>query len=226
MAAEPLHIYTAPTGEAGLNPSATPFQMPFGFNPEAPVFMPASGIDATMRADAAEFFPQGVTLQRAAEAFQPKQKRQMPPATDEEWETRIAKREKEVATIKSLQSYRLYVEVFPPDNRGPEDPQTPDPSDRLVSKRMWKWNVEKWRLQLKGCCVYSRSVMLQCREFARQQEDASCQATQVVAEGAAAMALDMDEGGSGGVNVGLLQSMVLPPPGFSAPVKPIAAKIR
>merc|ERR1719150_1389373 len=89
----------------------------------------------------------------------------MPPATDDVWEARIAKREKEVVTIKSLQSYRLYVEVFPHDKRGNDDPKTPDPRDRTVSKRMWKWNVEKWRLQLKSRCVYSRAILLQCREY-------------------------------------------------------------
>merc|ERR1719440_2332086 len=125
----------------------------------------------TLRPEAAEFIPMAggwATLQAAAEAYQNKEKflekRQMPYATDEEWEQRIQKREKEVETIKSLQSYRLYIEVFPHDQRGDEDPKTPDPRDRTVSKRMWKWNVEKWRLQLKSRCVYSRAVLLQCRE--------------------------------------------------------------
>eukprot|EP00418_Pyrodinium_bahamense_P014333 CAMPEP_0179110192 /NCGR_PEP_ID=MMETSP0796-20121207/51417_1 /TAXON_ID=73915 /ORGANISM="Pyrodinium bahamense, Strain pbaha01" /LENGTH=220 /DNA_ID=CAMNT_0020808323 /DNA_START=83 /DNA_END=745 /DNA_ORIENTATION=- len=142
-----------------------------GFNPEAPAFTPLS--EHKMRADAAEFIPMFgdlATLQKAVEAHQQKQKRQMPPATDEEWETRIAKREKEVVTIKALQSYRLYVEVFPHDKRSDDDPKTPDPRDKTVSKRMWKWNVEKWRLQLKSRCVYSRAVTLQCREYILRQE--------------------------------------------------------
>jgi len=144
------------------------------FNPEALAFTPLSEI--RMRADAAESIPilgGPATVQRAAEAYQQqqKQKRQMPPATDEEWKTRITKREKEVSTIKSLQSYRLYAEVFPHDERGDDDPKTPDPHDRKVSKRMWKWNVEKWRLQLKSRYVYSRAVTLQCREYLRKQEN-------------------------------------------------------
>merc|ERR1719356_187354 len=98
----------------------------------------------------------------------------MPPATDDVWEARIAKREKEVVTIKSLQSYRLYVEVFPHDKRGDDDPRTPDARDRTVSKRMWKWNVEKWRLQLKSRCVYSRAVALQCREYMKRNEAEGC----------------------------------------------------
>lgn len=148
----------------GLNPKAPEFQMPSGFNPDAPEFKP---VEWMLRPEAAEFIPMAggwATLQAAAEAYQNKQKRQMPFATDEEWEQRIQKREKEVETIKSLQSYRLYIEVFPHDQRGEDDPKTPDPRDRTVSKRMWKWNVEKWRLQLKSRCVYSRSVLLQCRE--------------------------------------------------------------
>lgn len=146
------------------------------FNPEAPTFTPLSIF--TMRAEAAEFIPYGglAMVQDALEAYksaqsaQSKQKRQMPPATEEEWETRIAKREKEVMTIKSLQSYRLYAEVFPHDKRGDDEPKTPDPRDRTVSKRMWKWNVEKWRLQLKGRCVYSRAFSLQCREHMLRAE--------------------------------------------------------
>jgi hypothetical protein len=110
-------------------------------------------------------------VQAATEAFQNKQKRQMPWASDEEWQQRISKREKEVATIKSLQSYRLYIEVFPHDKRCDDDPKTPDPCDKTVSKRMWKWNVEKWRLQLKSRCVYSRAVLLQCREELRRQHE-------------------------------------------------------
>lgn len=148
-----------------LNPKAPEFQMPSGFNPDAPEFKPVESM--TLRPEAAEFIPMAggwATLQAAAEAYQNKQKRQMPYATDEEWDQRIQKREKEVETIKSLQSYRLYIEVFPHDERGDDDPKTPDPRDRTVSKRMWKWNVEKWRLQLKSRCVYSRAVLLQCRE--------------------------------------------------------------
>jgi len=134
------------------------------FNPQAPAFTPLA--DGGLRAEAAEFVPTlggGDAPRGAAEAT--RQKRQMPDATDEEWETRIMKREKEVETIKSLQSYRLYVEVFPRDVRDPEDPKTPDAKDRSVSKRMWKWNVEKWRLLLKSRCAYSRTVMLQSREY-------------------------------------------------------------
>merc|ERR550532_3124202 len=156
-----------PDWEWELNPN-------INFNPEAPAFTPFPEI--RMRADAAEFIPMFgglAAVQSAAEAYQQqqKQKRQMPPATNEEWKTRIAKREKEVSTIKSLQSYRLYAEVFPHDERGDDDPKTPDPHDRKVSKRMWKWNVEKWRLQLKNRYVYSRAVTLQCREYLRKQEN-------------------------------------------------------
>lgn len=146
---------------------------PMKLRPEAAEFIPMLGAWAA--------FPQVPLLRghlpRPAGALTsdgrlvggPKQKRQMPFATDEEWEQRISKREKEVETIKALQSYKLYVEVFPPGARGDDEPRTPDPRDRTVSKRMWKWNVEKWRLQLKGRYVYSRAVMLQCREVILKQ---------------------------------------------------------
>jgi len=156
-----------------LNPKAPEFQMPTSFNPNAPEFKPYQVDSAlTLRPEAAEFIPMHggwAAVQAASEAYQNKQKRQMPWASDEEWEQRISKREKEVATIKSLQSYRLYIEVFPHDKRNEDDPKTPDPRDRTVSKRMWKWNVEKWRLQLKSRCVYSRAVLLQFREELRRQ---------------------------------------------------------
>lgn len=148
-----------------LKPDAEEFKMP-SLNPEAVEFMP---LESRMRAEAAEFIP--TMGWSALQALQQKAKRQMPPASEEEWETRIAKREKEVATIKSLHSYRLYVEVFPPDRRTDEDPKTPDPLDRLVSKRMWKWNVEKWRLQLKVRCVYSREALLRYRAHLRRAEE-------------------------------------------------------
>eukprot|EP00747_Dinoflagellata_sp_TGD_P169220 gnl/TRDRNA2_/TRDRNA2_197634_c0_seq1.p1 gnl/TRDRNA2_/TRDRNA2_197634_c0~~gnl/TRDRNA2_/TRDRNA2_197634_c0_seq1.p1 ORF type:complete len:244 (-),score=45.13 gnl/TRDRNA2_/TRDRNA2_197634_c0_seq1:138-869(-) len=158
----------------GLNPNAPEFRLPGSehkdaLNPNAPEFSPKlSDSICKMNADAAEFFPTSSgwsSLQSAAEAYAQRQKRQMPPASDEEWDQRIAKREKEVETIKSLQSYRLYIEAFPPELRSADDPRTPDPRDRTVSKRMWKWNVEKWRLQLKSRCVYPRELMLQCREY-------------------------------------------------------------
>jgi len=140
------------------DPNAPEFRM---LNPEAPEFKPIK-----MRADAAEFVPTSggwATLNAAAEAYSQRVvNRQMPYATNEEWEQRIAKREKEIEIIKSLQTYRLYIEAIPVDMRVDDAPHTPDPRDRSVSKRMWKWNVEKWRLQLKGRCAYSRETMLSC----------------------------------------------------------------
>lgn len=163
-----------------LDASAPEFQMPRSvsssgsFNPEAPSFTPMH--DIKMRPEAAEFIPMlgaWASLPSALVEGCNKKKqavRQMPPASEEEWETRIAKREKEVGTIKALKSYKLYVEVFPPCERSPEDPATPDPRDRSISKRMWKWNVEKWRLLLKSRCVYSRSFCLQTREYLLTKE--------------------------------------------------------
>lgn len=179
---------------AALNPEAPAFLMPtslnsettaISFNPDAPEFKPVT--EMSLRPEAAEFIPMvggWAMLQGAVDAYQHiKQKREMPYATDEEWDQRIAKREKEVETIKSLQSYRLYIEVFPHDKRGDDDPKTPDPRDRSVSKRMWKWNVEKWRLLLKSRCVYSRSVMIQCRELLRRHAEKAAAAS-VAGEGA------------------------------------------
>lgn len=135
------------------------------FNPDAPEFKPVN--DHKLRPEAAEFIPTAggwATLQIAVDAYAQRAQRQMPPATDEEWDQRIAKREKEVETIKLLQSYRLYIDAIPKASRteGDDEPRTPDPRDRSISKRMWKWNVEKWRLELKGRCVYPRETLLAC----------------------------------------------------------------
>lgn len=140
-----------------LNPMAPEFHGLSFLNPKASCFVPLS--EATLRADAAEFHPTDsgkATLQ----AFE----------MQEEWDLRIAKREKEVEIIKSLPSYRLYCEAFPPEFRKDDDPKTPDPRDRAVSKRMWKWNVERWRLALKSRRIYSRAVTLNFREYLLQQE--------------------------------------------------------
>jgi hypothetical protein len=98
-----------------------------------------------------------------------KQKRPMPYATDEEWEHRIAKREKEVKTIKSLQGYKLYIDAVPRSLRSEDDPMTPDPRDRSISKRSWKWSVEHWRLALNGRGAISREMLLQFRQSTLQQ---------------------------------------------------------
>jgi hypothetical protein len=166
--------------KARLDVTAPEFKMPCGpsMDAAAPEFVPEdTAADVSdLRAEAVEFIPMAAAAAgwNAFEEAQRSQKRQMPYATDEEWVTRILKREKEVQTIKSLQSYRLYVEVFPRGERGEEDPKTPDAADRTVSKRMWKWNVEKWRLQLKSRCVYSRAVLLHCKEILSPCESIAC----------------------------------------------------
>jgi len=150
------------------------FQRMHNFNPDAPEFKP---LDVpTLRPDAAEFIPTAggwATLQAAADAYAQRVKRQMPFATDEEWVQRIAKREKEVETIKLLQSYMLYIDAIPKEAREDreDEPRTPNPRDRSISKRMWKWNVERWRLQLKGRCVYPRETMLECWAIAAASAD-------------------------------------------------------
>jgi len=137
-------------------------------------------------------------------------RRPVPAATDEEWEARGAKREREVLAIKALQSYRWYAEVFPPHKRGDDEPQTPDPHDRRVSKRMWKWSVERWRLQLKGRCVYSRATMLECRTYLMQEAaggagggEVSCSAPEAEGPKARVACAEHPSGDSGGSAVGV-----------------------
>lgn len=143
-------VAPASDGEDELAEKAEPTRENVGLRPEAAVFIPTAGGFATLQAEAEEYARQLAH-------------RQMPPASDETWEIRISKRGKEVETVKSLPSYKLYIERIPVEERGSDDPLTPDPRDRTVSKRAWKLGVEQWRLQLKTRCTYPVSMLLACR---------------------------------------------------------------
>lgn len=167
-------LLSCPNKIGELNPGAPEF-LPLNFSLYD--FGPASTAMHQLNPDAADFIPTMggmATLQAEADLWVKQQqvqaKGQLPYATDEEWEQRFVKRKKEVDTIKSLPSYKMYLELVPRESRihegsVPPDPLTPDPRDRNVSKRMWKWNVEKWRLQLKNQygTIYSRTMLLQLK---------------------------------------------------------------
>lgn len=77
----------------------------------------------------------------------------LPPATEEEWQHRIAMRTKSIAVGKETQEYRWFAmsrsECRSAGQPEEDEPLTPDPRDRTISKRQWKYRVQVWRQTLK-----------------------------------------------------------------------------
>jgi len=76
-----------------------------------------------------------------------------PPATEEEWQHRIAKRIKVVTSMKETREYRGYTGLRSPDQRLDGEPRTPTAEDRSLSKRRWEYEIQQWRTQLKQWAV-------------------------------------------------------------------------
>jgi len=80
--------------------------------------------------------------------------RTLPPeASEEDWQHRLEKRQKSVATIKSAREYQFFTERRDEGARRASEPRTPDFKDRAVSKRRWEHEVQQWRLALKQWCA-------------------------------------------------------------------------
>lgn len=73
----------------------------------------------------------------------------LPEASEEEWQHRIAMRRKAVAVGKDTPEYRWYTEARLRDEGSCDGLKTPDPTDRRVSKRYWKYTLQQWRVTLK-----------------------------------------------------------------------------
>jgi len=70
----------------------------------------------------------------------------MPEATEEQWEHRAQQRMRAMEIVKESKKYQLYCETGKGCGSGESDePKTPDPHDRSVSKRMWKFLLREWR---------------------------------------------------------------------------------
>jgi hypothetical protein len=74
---------------------------------------------------------------------------QPPDASEEEWQHRIGKRHKAIATIKEFPEYLNYIAIRPRSERRPGEPQTPQAEDRNLSKRRWEYEIQQWRSLLK-----------------------------------------------------------------------------
>jgi len=83
-----------------------------------------------------------------------------PPASEEDWQHRIAKRVKVVTTIKETQEYQGYLQQRAPRERLDGEPRTPTAEDRSLSKRRWEYEIQQWRNQLKQWSGDSGSMLL------------------------------------------------------------------
>lgn len=66
-------------------------------------------------------------------------------ATEEDWQRRIEMRQKAVDIVKKYPEYKWCAEA----RQEGDGPGTPDPKDRAISKRRWKYLTAQWRLALK-----------------------------------------------------------------------------
>eukprot|EP00747_Dinoflagellata_sp_TGD_P207726 gnl/TRDRNA2_/TRDRNA2_81262_c0_seq2.p1 gnl/TRDRNA2_/TRDRNA2_81262_c0~~gnl/TRDRNA2_/TRDRNA2_81262_c0_seq2.p1 ORF type:complete len:361 (+),score=57.54 gnl/TRDRNA2_/TRDRNA2_81262_c0_seq2:41-1123(+) len=98
------------------------------------------------KAAKAEAAPNAVTEQPQNAADE------MPEATEEEWQHRIQMRIKALLVGKATCEYVRYLEEVPREEREADEPQTPDPTDRSMSKRRWKYVVHQWHMQLRQRC--------------------------------------------------------------------------
>jgi len=78
-----------------------------------------------------------------------KARMEMPELTQEEWENRRATRERAIAFGKATPEYARYCEVLELGEPEASELATPDPLDRSISKRQWKYIVQLWRTALK-----------------------------------------------------------------------------
>jgi hypothetical protein len=73
----------------------------------------------------------------------------MPEASEEEWQHRAETRQRAILAGKDTPEYQWYSELKRGERREEGDPLTPDPLDRTVSRRHWKYAAQQWRIMLK-----------------------------------------------------------------------------
>mmetsp|Transcript_73953 Transcript_73953/g.130631 ORF Transcript_73953/g.130631 Transcript_73953/m.130631 type:complete len:328 (+) Transcript_73953:85-1068(+) len=66
-------------------------------------------------------------------------------ATEEEWEHRAEMRSKAISLGKATAEYQRYASLKKPSERQEGEPSTPNPLDRSISKRAWKFATTQWR---------------------------------------------------------------------------------
>lgn len=82
----------------------------------------------------------------------PKGHTEMPELSQEDWEHRCATRQRAIAFGTATPEYKRYVEMRASGDPGVDSLVIPDPMDRSISKRQWKYIVQQWRNALKRLC--------------------------------------------------------------------------
>jgi len=70
---------------------------------------------------------------------------EIPEASEEDWERREKNRMMSVQIVKESPEYQVYLEKMLSEEQLVDQPETPDPTDRSISKRKWKYLVQQWR---------------------------------------------------------------------------------
>eukprot|EP00930_Biecheleria_cincta_P055800 TRINITY_DN4206_c0_g1_i2.p1 TRINITY_DN4206_c0_g1~~TRINITY_DN4206_c0_g1_i2.p1 ORF type:complete len:296 (+),score=47.83 TRINITY_DN4206_c0_g1_i2:52-888(+) len=76
-----------------------------------------------------------------------------PEATEEDWERRAQRCSRDIANSKMFAEYGLYLSHIPKSDREADEPLTPDPVDRSISKRQWMYRLRQWQSALKRYAV-------------------------------------------------------------------------
>jgi len=105
--------------------------------------------------------------------------RDLPEASDETWEHRIQTRHRNLQLGKSTREYQKFLEARDhfKDHHDIMEPLTPNPFDRSVSKRSWKYQVMQWRLALQDWYLensVSVASTTECSNSTAATEGESC----------------------------------------------------
>lgn len=84
---------------------------------------------------------------------------EVPETTEEDWERRAQTRSRDIARSKMFSEYSCYTDHIPKSEREADEPMTPDPLDRSISKRHWKYRLRGWHSALQR---YSESAVAEC----------------------------------------------------------------
>lgn len=72
----------------------------------------------------------------------------MPEASEDEWLRRRETRMRAISVAKNTREYQSYCRSKLDIEYSVDEPVTPDPADRTVSARRWKYEVQQWRSAL------------------------------------------------------------------------------
>lgn len=72
----------------------------------------------------------------------------MPDASEDEWLRRRETRMRAIAVAKNTREYHSYSRSKLDVESSAEEPMTPNPADRTISARRWKYEVQQWRSAL------------------------------------------------------------------------------